>query len=150
MHAVVRTGRVAIVAFVVVILTAAGCSGGDESPAAQRSADRWANTVCTDLARWIAVAESASPAATAEEALRLRSGIVGTEAPGTDDGLAAQSEMEKLATAIEQEVRAADPAQIATTATEARAAVGAIRGLTPGGAVETALEDVRPCRDLRR
>ena len=109
MHRVIRTGRVAIVALVVVMVAAAGCSGGGESAAVQRSADRWANTVCTDLARWIAVAESASPSATADEALRLRSGIAGTEAPETDDGLAAQSEMEKLATAIEQEVRAADP-----------------------------------------
>ncbi len=133
----------------VLALVATGCSNGAESSRAKQSARRWADTVCTELARWIDTAETGPPATTAEAALRLRSGIARAEPPDTDDGLAAQGEMDKLATAIEQAVRDADPSDIATTAAEARGAIGAIRGLTPGGAVENALDTATACRALR-
>lgn len=150
MGATTRLTRLASVAVSSILAAAAsGCAGGEESAAAKQSAQRWANSVCTDLRRWVDTAESGSPAATAEAGLRLRSGIARTEPPATDDGLAAQGEMEKLATAIEQAVRTADPASIAVTVRDARRAVGAIRGLTPGAAVEAALGSAPPCREVR-
>jgi hypothetical protein len=146
---VIRGSRVALRAVLVLVVLTTGCTGGGESAAAKESAKRWADTVCTGLGQWIDVAAAGPPAAAADAALRLRSGIAGTEPPDTDDGLAAQSEMDKLATAIEEAVRDADETEVAATVADARDAVDGVRGLTPGGAVESALASARPCRALR-
>ena len=143
--------RRVVVGLVVLAVGVAGasCSGGEASSTARRSADRWAGAVCTDLRRWVEAARQ-GPGPAAEAALVLRARVAATRPPDTDDGLAAQGEAERLTTAIEQRARDADRATLARTVEEARAAVDGIRGLTPGGAVESALDGVAPCRALRR
>jgi hypothetical protein len=149
MRGALRRTAIAFVALAVAV-GGAGCSGGEESSTARRSADRWAAIVCSDLGRWIRTAAGhVAPAAAADAALRLRAGISGAKPPETDDGLAAQGEVEKLSNAIEQRTRTADRAAITEIVAEARTALNGIRGLTPGGAVERALDETNTCRVLR-
>jgi LPS sulfotransferase NodH len=144
-----RRGAATAAAVLAVAVGGTGCAGGEESSSARRSADRWATAVCSDLGRWIDAAAPGSPAAASEAALQLRARVAGTRPPHTDDGLAAQGEMEKLTTGIEREVRTADQVAVAKVVADSRVAVDGIRGLTPGGAVEAALDHVATCRALR-
>jgi hypothetical protein len=118
-----------------------GCGSGAEPPPAQRSARRWADTLCTELARW--VDGDGGPEAT----LRLRARVLALEPADADDGLAAQGEAERLVEAIPLGLRGAPLDDLRA---DVRGAVERFRGLTPGGAVEQALAHRRACERLRR
>ena len=140
-----RSWLVASVA--VVLVVAAACSGGQESPRAERSGRAWVTAVCTDLRLWLRAAhDRPGPAAVEKASRQLEADIRALVPPKTDDGGSAQGEVERLAQAIRQR---AGTRSTAALVAEVRASVDGIRNLTPGGAIERAFRAAPQCRAVR-
>jgi hypothetical protein len=119
----------------------AACSSNAGSARTRRDADRWADALCTALARWVD-GDGGAPST-----LRLRASVRSLEPVEGDDGLLAAGEAERLVESIPLDAPAGELGDLRAGV---RGAVDRFRGLTPGGAVEQALADRPACGRLRR
>ncbi len=157
-------------------LAAAGCGGEDES-----SAESWANDVCVNLSEWITDIDEAVRSLTAEglnfstddirEAVDqagtatddLVDDLRGLGPPETEDGQAAQEQLEELSDEVEEQVNTVkeaveeDSGPLALAGTVSTALSVAINELEQafenlqglGGELESAFSDSDDCDSLR-
>jgi hypothetical protein len=146
----VRTASTA--ALVLVVLLTGGCSGDEASAKAGRSGTQWVNAVCTDLGRWIdAVTPGSDGSAVtgtvvSSAARRLQNAVEELQPPATDDGNAAQGEIERLVEGIRA---GADQTATTTLIGQVRRSVDGIRNLTPGGVLEREFSRAPACELVR-
>ncbi len=143
-----RAVAVLAAAALLAIAPIGGCTGGQESPDVEHSGTQWVNAVCTDLGRWLDTvgAGASGGTAVAEASRRLLNAVEELQPPKTDDGNAAQGEVERLVESIRTR---ADQLPTPTLVQQVRASVDGIRNLTPGGVLEREFAHAPACEAVR-
>ena len=169
-------GLLAVILALVTTPALAGCGGEEES-----ASEQWAGDVCSELSTWVtdveeAVTSLAADALSRDEAAieaaiedvdsatdELVDGLANLEAPETEAGKQARSELEELGTQLTEQVeeveRAAETgslglvpvtAALATAAAAVRSTFESVQSLDAGGELRDGFENASSCDSFRQ